>query len=46
MKLIQQQTIQESLSVSYQIEKIGKPEIDIFKKNLAEFLSKINPAEL
>ena len=45
MKLIQQQTIQESLSVSYQIEKIGKTEIDLFKKNLIEYLSKINPAE-
>jgi|GEM_PF-1702972 len=45
MKLIQQQTIQESLSVSYQIEKIGKSELDLFKKNLVEYLSKINPAE-
>jgi len=45
MKLIRQQTIQESLSVSYQIEKIGKSEIDLFKKNLLEYLSKINPAE-
>lgn len=45
MKLIQQQTIQESLSVSYQIEKIGKSEIDLFKKNLVEYHSKINPAE-
>jgi hypothetical protein len=45
MKLIQQQTIQESLSVSYQIEKIGKSELYLFKKNLVEYLSKINPAE-
>lgn len=45
MNLIQQQTIQESLSVSYQIEKIGKSELDLFKKNLVEYLSKINPAE-
>lgn len=45
MKLIQQQTIQESLTVSYQIEKISKGEIELFKKNLADYLSKINPAE-
>jgi type II restriction/modification system DNA methylase subunit YeeA len=45
MKLIQQQTIQESLSVSYQIEKIGETEFNLFKKNLVEYLSKINPAE-
>lgn len=45
MKLIQQQTIQESLSVSYQIEKIGETEFDLFKKNLVEYISKINPAE-
>jgi hypothetical protein len=45
MKLIQQQTIQESLSVSYQIEKITEVEMDMFKKNLTEYLSKINPAE-
>lgn len=45
MKLIQQQTIQESLSVSHQIEKIGETEFDLFKKNLVEYISKINPAE-
>ncbi len=45
MKLIQQQTIQESLTVSYQIEKISKNEIELFKKNLTDYLTKINPAE-
>ena len=45
MKLIQQQTIQESLSVSYLIEKISRGEMALFKKNLIEYLSKINPAE-
>lgn len=45
MGLIQQQTIQESLSVSYRIEKISKTEIDLFRKNLSEYLSKINSDE-